>query len=491
MSPVSAADLIAGRYRLDRRLAAGPIDEVWLGTDLELARPVAVKLLAAEAAGTDAVVQFRAAASRAGSVVHEGIVRVFDYCDEDPSESTQCPFLVMEYVDGQSLAGQLDAAPLSAVQAVDIVAQVASALQPVHQAGLAHGDIRPQKILLGRDGSAKLFGFSSARPAGPAAIRGDLRALGDVARNCLAEPRSPGHAGGHLGQIPAPVTELVAALCGDEPADHPNATAAIARRAAALRGQLGQSGRSGDREAVRASAPARPPRLGSALPLAPTLARLPGRPARPVAASAGPSAMGAGQEPARRGKALAIRACSVLAIALAAVAVLGALKPNGGAPQADGTTASASVRVNEARLTGRPVNGVRLRLQRLGLVVRLRWRASDTVSAGDVVVIRPVGLLPVHSVVVIVGSTGPAATNTGPGVPPAGDTHSHRHPIRITAHGPPSQSPASSPSPSPSSSPAPSASPTSSPSPPPDSTSPSASSSPSGSPPASNRDHGS
>jgi hypothetical protein len=86
------------------------------------------------------------------------------------------------------------------------------------------------------------------------------------------------------------------------------------------------------------------------------------------------------------------------------------------------------------------VNGVRPRLQRLGLVVRLRWRASGTVSAGDVVAIRPVGLLPVHSVVVIVGSTGPAAMNAGPGVPPAGDTHWRRHPIRITAHRRPSQS---------------------------------------------------
>lgn len=78
----------------------------------------------------------------------------------------------MEYVDDQSLADQPDAVALKAVELIDIVAQVASALHAVHEAGLAHGDIRPQKILLSRDGAAKLFGFSRARPAGPATISG-------------------------------------------------------------------------------------------------------------------------------------------------------------------------------------------------------------------------------------------------------------------------------------------------------------------------------
>src|SRR5215813_11391648 len=223
MSQVSVFPLIAGRYQLDCQVAADRFGEVWRGTDVELARPVAVKMLH-DGVSADAVRQFREAASRAASLSHEGIVRIFDYCDAEPSDATGGPLLVMEYVDGQSLASRLREGPLEAAQAVVIIAQVTAALNAVHQAGLGHGDIRPEKILLSRDGAAKLFGFSGANLPGSAAIVADLRALGVLARDHLIE-----HTRVTSGPVPeelrASVAEL-AALIEHEGADQPDATAA-------------------------------------------------------------------------------------------------------------------------------------------------------------------------------------------------------------------------------------------------------------------------
>jgi eukaryotic-like serine/threonine-protein kinase len=332
MSSVSATVLIAGRYRLDRQVATDRFGEVWHGTDVELARPVAVKLLHADAGDADMVSQFRAAACRAASLTHEGLVRVFDYCEPEPSDSEQRPFQVMEYVDGQSLAAQLQAGPLGAARTVDIVAQVSAALQAVHQAALAHGDIRPEKILLRRDGAAKVFGFSGTCPAGSAAIGADLRALGVLARECLGEPTSPGAAS---------VGTLVAELCADPSTDDADATTAIARRAAALRAQLGAGGDG----ALSASQLA-----SSTQPLARVRAR---------------------RTPAMRGIVVAVGTTAVIAIALITVAIFGA-RPNGSTTGADGAIQATAVRVNAAQLIGRPVGVVRLRLQRLGLVARIR-----------------------------------------------------------------------------------------------------------------------
>jgi hypothetical protein len=174
------------------------VAEVWHGTDVELARPVAVKLLHAEAGDADSITRFPAAACRSASLTHEGLVRVFDYCEPESPASAQHPFLIMS------------------------------------------GDVRPEKILLTREGTAKLFGFSDAGPIGSAAIGGDLAALGLVARDCPVERTSAGGSGPPSAQVPDPLAELVAELCTSGSADQPDATAAIARRAAALRTQLGR-----------------------------------------------------------------------------------------------------------------------------------------------------------------------------------------------------------------------------------------------------------
>ena len=150
MSDSAGFELIAGRYRLERRIGSGGFGEVWRATDILLNRPVAVKLMRTELTGQQiARRRFQAEARYAGSLVHVAIAKIYDYDEGGPSGR---PYLVMEYVHGQSLAEELSAGPVSPARAMDLVAQVAAGLQAAHSAGLAHGDIKPHYVLLDRAG---------------------------------------------------------------------------------------------------------------------------------------------------------------------------------------------------------------------------------------------------------------------------------------------------------------------------------------------------
>src|SRR6266545_1453108 len=210
-TPMSFAGrvLLAGRYQLADRIGAGGYGEVWRGTDAVLARPVAIKLLlAGHAQHAETLARFRAEARHAGALAHEGIARVYDYGEPDPPHP---PFLVMELVDGPSIAGVLAGGGMEPAQAMDIVAQTAAGLHAAHLAGLVHRDIKPGNLLLSRGGVVKItdFGVSHATGSAPLTSTGilvgttgylapecvggaqatpasDLYALGVVAYECLA-----------------------------------------------------------------------------------------------------------------------------------------------------------------------------------------------------------------------------------------------------------------------------------------------------------------
>src|SRR5215470_17172638 len=119
--------LLAGRYRLDRPIASGGVGEVWRAFDLVLDRLVAVKVLRSEYAGQrQALDRFRAEARHAGSVSHPAIAQIYDYGEDG---DTQVPFLVMELVEGPSLADVLDGGPLDAGSTMEVLAQTAAGLQ--------------------------------------------------------------------------------------------------------------------------------------------------------------------------------------------------------------------------------------------------------------------------------------------------------------------------------------------------------------------------
>jgi eukaryotic-like serine/threonine-protein kinase len=263
--------LLAGRYRLESQIAAGGVGEVWRAEDTVLTRTVAVKLLRAEFAGhAEMQERFRAEARHAGALSHPAIARVYDYCEP---ASEHPAFLVMELVDGPSLAAVLAAGPLGAAQAMDVVAQVASGLQAAHATALVHRDIKPANLLLAADGQVKITDFGIAHVAGsvpvtrtgtvmgtpaylaPERVSGasatpasDLYSLGVVAYECLAgaqpftgKPLEVAAAHRDLPlppfphAVPADVAQLVAELTAKNPAARPASAQEVATRAAHLR----------------------------------------------------------------------------------------------------------------------------------------------------------------------------------------------------------------------------------------------------------------
>src|SRR5690606_8458711 len=145
---------LAGRYRLDERIAEGGFGEVWRGFDQELHRTVAVKVSKPSRLG--AVEQFVAEARRVARLRHPGIVTVHDVVRQDDA----C-FIVTDFVEGGSLRDRITDSP-SSEQSARWIADVADALAYAHQQGFVHRDIKPANILIDHHGRALLGDFGIA-----------------------------------------------------------------------------------------------------------------------------------------------------------------------------------------------------------------------------------------------------------------------------------------------------------------------------------------
>ncbi|MBP2703422.1 protein kinase [Microbispora sp. RL4-1S] len=213
---VAGGMTLAGRYRLDARLGAGGMGEVWRGEDMVLARTVAVKvLLPGRLDDPGFAVRFQGEARAMATVNHPGVVDVYDYGVTDVPGDGPTAYLVMRFVDGEPLdrlltrLGRIRPEP-----AMELIAQAAAALQAVHERGIVHRDIKPGNLLVRSDGTLVLTDFGIARadansrltdagmvlgtaaycapeqaegaPVTPAV---DIYALGVVAYECLAGHR--------------------------------------------------------------------------------------------------------------------------------------------------------------------------------------------------------------------------------------------------------------------------------------------------------------
>lgn len=134
-----------GRYDVERLIGAGGMGVVFKAFDTELNRPVAVKVLAPYLAGSGAARQrFAREARAAAAIVHEHVVAIHNVETEETS-----PFLVMQYVAGESLQGRLDReGPLDVCEILRIGMQTASGLAAAHAQGLVHRDVKPSNIML-------------------------------------------------------------------------------------------------------------------------------------------------------------------------------------------------------------------------------------------------------------------------------------------------------------------------------------------------------
>jgi eukaryotic-like serine/threonine-protein kinase len=156
------AATIDGRYRLERPLGQGGMASVYLGHDTELDRPVAIKLLAENLAGDEEFRRrFVREARLAARLSHPNVVSVYDAGEDDGR-----PYIVMEHVDGETLADVLARrGRLPPDEARELAAQAANGLAHAHEAGLVHRDIKPQNLILRRDGTVKIADFGIARAA--------------------------------------------------------------------------------------------------------------------------------------------------------------------------------------------------------------------------------------------------------------------------------------------------------------------------------------
>jgi serine/threonine-protein kinase len=467
--------VIRDRYRLVERIAVGGVGQVWRAEDLALKRIVAVKVLRPEYAGNnDVLARFRSEARHAGSLTHPGIARVYDY-----GEAADAPYLVMEFVDGPSLAELLDNGPLDPARTADVIAQAAAALDAAHQVGLVHRDVKPGNLLLGPGGVVKITDFGIAYATGSAPITdlgivvgtaaylaperaagasgspsSDLYSLGIVGYECLSgHPPFGGTQseimGAHLysalpplqGHQPAGLADLIARLTAKDPRVRPDDAAQVSELAFRIR----------DAIVAGTDVP-----VGTMMSSAdPTMFDMPAED-YPAEDEQPPS------RTRRRVVVASVAACVTAGLAgwlisgllsnsspPARVAALG--RPS---PSASTVAIPALIQVDAGELIGQPVNTVLGKLRAMKLQPLLKWTADGDATAGTVTGITPDGPVTAGSQIVVVaayqpGSSPSAAASASSGTQTASPSASASHS---------SSSPSSSPSTSGSASPSPSSS---------------------------------
>jgi serine/threonine protein kinase/tetratricopeptide (TPR) repeat protein len=150
-----------GRYEIRSKLGAGGMGEVYLALDTKLDRKVALKILPAEvAAHPDRMKRFVQEAKTASALNHPSIITIYEIEHIDSVN-----FIATEFIDGVTLRERIRKASMKLGEVLDVVAQIASALSAAHTAGIVHRDVKPENIMLRRDGIVKVLDFGLAKLA--------------------------------------------------------------------------------------------------------------------------------------------------------------------------------------------------------------------------------------------------------------------------------------------------------------------------------------
>jgi eukaryotic-like serine/threonine-protein kinase len=154
--------MLAGRYRVEDELGRGGMAKVYRGQDTVLGRTVAIKILAPQYADDpNFVTRFRREAQAAARLSNPNVVSVFDTGDEQDVH-----YIVMEYVDGRTLADYLaGGSRIMPERAIDIAIDVCRALEAAHEQGVVHRDIKPGNIMITASGAVMVTDFGIARMA--------------------------------------------------------------------------------------------------------------------------------------------------------------------------------------------------------------------------------------------------------------------------------------------------------------------------------------
>ncbi|HXA54896.1 MAG TPA: protein kinase, partial [Solirubrobacteraceae bacterium] len=188
MSQALLGTALSGRYRLDEQIGKGGMSTVYRAFDTVLERPVAIKLMHREiASDSDQLERFRREARAVAQLSHPHIVTVIDAGEEvdggpadgGPARPGATPYIVFEYVDGETLKELIRRrGPLEITEAIAYAIEIARALGAAHEHHIVHRDVKPQNVLLTEEGTAKITDFGIARTLTEQGLTLDGRVLG-------------------------------------------------------------------------------------------------------------------------------------------------------------------------------------------------------------------------------------------------------------------------------------------------------------------------
>ena len=152
-----------GHYNVTAKLGEGGMGEVWRATDTQLHRDVALKILPeAFATDPDRLARFQREAQVLASLNHPGIAAIYGIEEQDDTRA-----LVLELVEGPTLADRIAQGPIPVDEALPIAKQIAEALEAAHEAGVIHRDLKPANIKVREDGTVKVLDFGLAKALDP------------------------------------------------------------------------------------------------------------------------------------------------------------------------------------------------------------------------------------------------------------------------------------------------------------------------------------
>jgi eukaryotic-like serine/threonine-protein kinase len=164
---LAAGSVFADRFEIVRELGRGGVSVVYAARDRKLGQDVALKLIVpSPAVANQTRERMRREVNAVRRLVHPNIVAAYDFVEDGPYGA-----VIMELVDGEDLDRRVRrTGPLAADGVARLGTEVAAALASAHRHGILHRDVKPQNILLERDGRARLTDFGSARMDGEATI---------------------------------------------------------------------------------------------------------------------------------------------------------------------------------------------------------------------------------------------------------------------------------------------------------------------------------
>src|SRR5512138_53980 len=153
-----------GPYEILSELGSGAMGIVYLAQDIRLGRKIALKLLPSQFTNDkDRLRRFQQEARAASALNHPNILTIHEVGDLDSTH-----YIATEFVEGESLRDRLRRASLSVTEVLDIATQIGSALATAHEAGIIHRDVKPENVMLRRDGIVKVVDFGLAKLTRPA-----------------------------------------------------------------------------------------------------------------------------------------------------------------------------------------------------------------------------------------------------------------------------------------------------------------------------------